>query len=46
MANQRLLVGWRRWDRYEWDVLITQEQRAHLLVNDRQKKPLAARGSL
>jgi protein ImuB len=25
------------WDRDEWDVLITQEQRAHLLVNDRRQ---------
>jgi protein ImuB len=24
------------WDRDEWDVLIAQEQRAHLLVNDRR----------
>jgi protein ImuB len=26
------------WDRDEWDVLIAQEQRAHLLVNDRRQK--------
>jgi protein ImuB len=25
------------WDRDEWDVLIAQEQRAHLLVNDRRQ---------